>query len=119
MEIKPLKTEQHYHEALLRLEQIFDAAPGTDLGDELEILGILIEQYEEKYFPIDLPDPVEAIKFRMDQMGLDQKDLTKMIGSKSRTSDILNRKRPLSIGQIRILHNQLNIPADVLLKQPI
>ncbi len=116
MQIRPIKTEQDYQQALNRLEDIFAAKPDTTEGDELEILGILIENYEEEHFPVDSPDPIEAIKFRMDQIGLDQQDLTKIIGSKSRTSDLLNRKRPLSVRQIRLLHNELHIPADVLLK---
>lgn len=116
MQIKPIKTEQDYQQALARLEKIFTAKPGTKDGDELGILGILIEKYEQEHFPVDYPDPIEAIEFRMDQMGLDQQDLTRIIGSKSRTSDLLNRKRPLSIRQIRLLHKELHIPADVLLK---
>ncbi len=116
MQIKPIKTEQDYQQALKRFEEIFDAKTDTKDGDELEILGILIENYEEEYFPIDSPDPIAAIEFRMDQMGMDQQDLTRIIGSKSRTSDLLNRKRPLSIRQIRLLHKELHIPADVLLK---
>jgi HTH-type transcriptional regulator/antitoxin HigA len=116
MNIKPVKTEEDYQWALRRLEELFTTKPDTKEGDELEILGILIENYEEEHFPVDSPDPIEALKFRMDQMGLDQKDLTRIIGSKSRTSDLLNRKRPLSIQQIRRLHNELHIPADVLLK---
>jgi len=113
MQIKPIKTEQDYQQALKRLEEIFDAKTDTKDGDELEILGILIENYEEEHFPIDGPDPIAAIEFRMDQMGMDQQDLTRIIGSKSRTSDLLNRKRPLSIRQIRLLHKELHIPADV------
>ena len=116
MQINPIKTEQDYQQALNRLEEIFDAKTDTKDGDELEILGILIEIYDEEYFPIDSPDPIAAIEFRMDQMGMDQQDLTRIIGSKSRTSDLLNRKRPLSIRQIRLLHKELHIPADVLLK---
>jgi HTH-type transcriptional regulator / antitoxin HigA len=116
MQIKSIKTEQDYQQALKRLEEIFTAKPDTQEGSELEILGILIENYEEEHFPVDSPDPIAAIEFRMDQMGLDQQDLTRIIGSKSRTSDLLNRKRPLSISQIRLLHKELHIPADVLLK---
>jgi HTH-type transcriptional regulator/antitoxin HigA len=116
MQIRPIKTEQDYQQALNRFEEIFAAKPDTTEGDELEILGIFIKNYEEKHFPLDSPDPIEAIKFRMDQIGLDQQDLTKIIGSKSRTSDLINRKRPLSIRLIRILHKELHIPADVLLK---
>ena len=116
MQIRPIKTEEDYRQALKRLEAIFTAKPDTTEGDELEILGILIENYEDEYFPLDSPDPIEAIKFRMDQIGLDQQDLTKILGSKSRTSELLNRKRPLSVRQIRLLHKELHIPADVLLK---
>ena len=117
MEITPIKTEQDYKHALHRIEAIFSSRPDTEEGDEIEILGILIEQYEKVHFPIDLPDPIEAIKFRMDQMSLNQQDLTKIIGSKSRASEIMNRKRPLSIRQIRTLQKTLQIPADVLLKE--
>lgn len=92
MEIKPIKTEQDYNQALERLELIFDATKGTKEGDELEVLGILIEKYEDDYFPIDLPDPIEAIKFRMEQMNYSQNDLAKVIGLKSRAREILNKK---------------------------
>ena len=117
MEIKPIKTELDYKDALHRMEAIFSAKLGTTEGDELEILGILVEQYEEAHFPFDLPDPIEAIMFRMDQMNLNQRDLAKIIGSKSRASEIMNRKRPLSIRQIRTLQKTLNIPAEVLLRE--
>jgi HTH-type transcriptional regulator / antitoxin HigA len=117
MEIKPIKSESDYQQALLRVEEIFLAKPNTKEGDELEILAILIEHYEEEHFPVDMPEPIEAIRFRMDQMGMDQQDLTRIIGSKSRASEILNRKRPLSIRQIRLLQKALHIPADVLLKE--
>lgn len=116
MNIKPIKTEQDYHEALERLELIFDAETGTPEGDELEILGILIDKYEELHFPIDLPDPIEAIKFRMEQLGYKQNDLAKIIGLKSRASEILNRKRKLTLEMIRALHESLNIPTDVLIQ---
>jgi HTH-type transcriptional regulator/antitoxin HigA len=116
MNIKPLKTEQNYNEALERLELIFDAKAGTAEGDELEILGILIDQYENEQFPIGLPDPIEAIKFRMEQLGYNQSDLADIIGLKSRASEILNRKRKLSLEMIRQIHNQLNIPTDVLIQ---
>ena len=117
MEIKPIKSELDNKDALQRMEVIVSAKPVTEEGDELEILGILVEQYEEAHFPFDLPDPIEAIMFRMDQMNLNQRDLTKIIGSKSRASEIMNRKRPLSIRQIRTLQKTLNIPAEVLLKE--
>lgn len=116
MEIKPIKTEQDYNQALERLEEIFDAKLGSIEGDELEILGILIDQYENENFPIDLPDPIEAIKFRMDQMGYNQSDLANIVGLKSRASEILNRKRKLSLEMIRKLHETLHIPTDVLIQ---
>ena len=116
MNINLIKTEDDYNQALERLEIIFDAKKGTEEGDELELLGMLIEQYENEHFPIDLPDPIEAIKFRMEQMGYTQNDLAKIIGFKSRASEILNRKRKLSLEMIRQLHATLNIPTDVLIQ---
>jgi len=95
---------------------IFDAKKGTQEGDELEILGILIEQYENDNFRIELPDPIEAIKFRMEQLGYTQNDLAKVVGLKSRASEILNKKRKLSLDMIRQLHDKLNIPTDVLIQ---
>ena len=116
MNIKPIKTEQDYQDALNRLDVIFDAKAGTTEGDELEILGLLIDNYENKHFPIDLPDPIEAIKFRMEQLGYTQNDLSKILGQKSRASEILNKKRKLSIEMIRKLHEVLNIPTNVLIQ---
>ena len=114
--MKPIKTEKDYTQALERLEIIFDAKGNSSEGDELEILGILINQYEQQYFPIGLPDPIEAIKFRMEQMGYNQTDLGKIVGLKSRASEILNRKRKLSLAMIRQLHERLHIPTDVLIQ---
>ncbi len=116
MEITPIKTKQDYDQALERLELIFDAKIGTKEGDELEVLGILIEKYEDDYFPIDLPDPIEAIKFRMEQMDYSQNDLAKVIGLKSRASEILNKKRKLSLEMIRNLHSIMKIPTEVLIQ---
>lgn len=116
MEIKLIKTENDYNQALERLEVVFDAKKGTPEGDELELLSILIEQYENTHFPIDLPDPIEAIKFRMEQMGYNQNDLAKIIGLKSRASEILSKKRKLSLEMIRQLHTNLHIPTDVLIQ---
>jgi HTH-type transcriptional regulator/antitoxin HigA len=116
MEIKLIKTEKDYNQALERLEVVFDAKKGTPEGDELELLSILIEQYENTHFPIDLPDPIEAIKFRMEQMGYNQNDLAKIIGLKSRASEILSKKRKLSLEMIRQLHTSLRIPTDVLIQ---
>ena len=116
MEIKPIKSRKDYEQSLERLEMIFDASKGSPEGDELEILGLLIDTYEKENFPIELPDPVEAIKFRMEQLGYSQADLVKVMGLKSRVSEILNRKRKLSLEMIRQLHQQLNIPSEVLIQ---
>ncbi|WP_234109305.1 MULTISPECIES: helix-turn-helix domain-containing protein [Chryseobacterium] len=116
MKLKPIKTEQDYNQALERLEKIFDATPGTKDGDELEILGILIENYENEHYSIELPDPIEAIKFRMEQLNYSQNDLAEVIGLKSRASEILNRKRKLSLEMIRKLTEKLHIPSEVLIQ---
>jgi HTH-type transcriptional regulator/antitoxin HigA len=116
MDIRPIKNEIDYNAALQRLEVIFDAPKASASGDEAEILGMLIENYEDTHFPIDLPDPIEAIKFRMEQMGYSQSDLAEIIGLKSRASEILNRKRKLSLEMIRQLHKTLHIPTDVLIQ---
>lgn len=115
MNIKPIRNEQDYETALLRAEELMDAKPNTEAFDELEILSTLIESYEAKHYAIDAPDPIEAIKFRMEQEGLIQNDLVALFGNKSRVSEVLNRKRKLTIDMIRNLHNQLNIPFENLL----
>ena len=116
MTIKPIKTKKDYQQALTRLELIFDAKKGTAKGDELEILRMLIDNYENENFPVGFPDPVEAIKFRMEQMGYTQSDLADVVGLKSRASEILNRKRKLSLEMIRQIHDRLNIPTEVLIQ---
>jgi HTH-type transcriptional regulator/antitoxin HigA len=116
MNIKPIRTKKDYEQALARLEVIFDSKKGTDKGDELEILGMLIENYENEKFPIGFPDPIEAIKFRMEQLGYNQNDLANVVGLKSRASEILNRKRKLSLEMIRQIHDRLNIPTEVLIQ---
>jgi len=116
MTVKLIKTKKEYQQAMERLEMLFDAKKGTEEGDELEILSILIEKYENEHFPIDLPDPIEAIKFRMEQLGYNQGDLAKVVGLKSRASEILNKKRKLSLDMIRELHKKLHIPTDVLIQ---
>lgn len=116
MTIKPIKTKKNYQQALDRLEMIFDSKKNSAEGDELEVLGILIEKYENENFPVDFPNPVEAIKFRMEQMGYTQSDLAKIIGLKSRSSEILNKKRKLSLEMIRQLHDKLKIPTEVLIR---
>tara|TARA_R100001143_G_scaffold63594_1_gene73148 strand:+ start:6904 stop:7272 length:369 start_codon:yes stop_codon:yes gene_type:complete len=118
MQIQPIHTDQDHENALARIEEIFDAKSGSKEGDELEILGILVDEYEKKNFPIDAPKPVDAIKFRMEQMGMEQKDLAKLLGSKSRASEILSGKRSLSLRQIKILYRKLGIPAEVLIQGP-
>jgi HTH-type transcriptional regulator/antitoxin HigA len=116
MILKPIKTKKDYHHALERLELIFDSKKNSAEGDELEILGILIEKYEDDHFPIGFPDPIEAIKFRMEQMGYTQTDLAKVVGLKSRASEILNKKRKLTLEMIRLLHDSLKIPTEVLIQ---
>jgi len=116
MDISPIRNEKDYKKALERLEVIFDAKRGTKEGDELEILAILIDNYESENFPIEMPDPISAINFRMEQMGLKQKDLVEMIGFKSRVSEIMNRKRKLTLDMIRKLSTQLRIPTEVLIQ---
>ena len=115
MNIKAIKTEQDYAQALKRLEQIFHAKENSKEGDEAEILSILIEHYENIHFPIAAPDPIEAIKFRMEQMDLSNKDLAEIIGYKSRVSEIFNKKRKLTLKMIRNLHEKLNIPYESLI----
>lgn len=116
MTLKSIKTKKDYHQAMKRLEVLFDAQKDTLEGNELEVLSILIEKYEDEHFPIGLPDPIEAIKFRMEQLGYNQVDLAKVVGLKSRASEILNKKRKLSLDMIRQLHDKLHIPTDVLIQ---
>lgn len=115
MNIKVIKTEDDYQQALERLEEIFDAPVDTPEGDEAEILSILIEKYEDEHYPIGPPDPIEAIKFRMEQMGMKKSDLAKIIGYKSRVSDIFSRRRKLTLQMIRKLHEKLKIPYETLI----
>lgn len=117
MKPKVIKSEADYETALAHLETLMDAEPGTSQEEELELFAVLIENYERENFPIGLPDPIEAIKFRMDQQGLTRKDLEQYIGSPSKVSEVLNHKRPLSLGMIRALHQGLDIPAEVLLQE--
>lgn len=116
MNIKPIKTDNDYQAALQRVDELFDARANTPEGDELEILSLLIEHYEDAHYPVQAPDPIEAIKFRMEQLGLDQKDLARVMGYPSRVSEILNRKRKLTLSMIRKLNAELNIPTDVLVQ---
>jgi HTH-type transcriptional regulator/antitoxin HigA len=115
MNIKVIKTEEEYNQALKRLEIIFDAPVDSPEGDEADLLGILIEKYEDENYPIEAPDPIDAIKFRMEQMNMDNKDLAKIIGYKSRVSEIFNRKRKLTLRMIKNLHDKLKIPYESLI----
>jgi len=117
MEIKPIKTEQDYNLALERVNILFDAKPNTDEADELDILVTLIEKYEKIHYPIPEPDPIEAIKFMMEQNGLTDADLGVLLNSRSRVSELFKRKRALTIKQIRILTEELHIPASILIKE--
>lgn len=114
MNIRPIRTKRDYERAVRRIGALMDAKPGSDEADELDVLATLVDVYEEKHFSIDAADPVDAIQFRMDQQGLDRKDLEPFIGSRHRVSEILNRKRSLSIDMIRRLHAGLGIPLEVL-----
>jgi len=116
MMIKPIKTEADYRAALKEIERIFDAAPGTRDGDRLDVLTTLVEAYEEKHFRIPLPDPIEAILYYIDTRGFTRRDLERYIGSRARVSEVLNRKRPLTMEMIRNLHEGLGIPAEVLIQ---
>ena len=117
--IKIIKTGEQYEDALVRVEELMELEPepGTENADKLELLTLLISNYEKEHFPMEMPDPIEAIKFRMDQRQLFQKDLMPYIGSRSRVSEVLNRKRPLTLKMIRALHKGLGIPADVLIRE--
>jgi len=114
MNIRPIKNEEDYTQTLKYIENLMDAQPNTPQMDELEVLTTLVEAYEEQHYKIEAPDPIEAIKFRMEQEGLKQKDLVTIVGSKSRVSEILNKKRKLTIEMIRNLHKQLHIPIESL-----
>ncbi|MCB2208656.1 MAG: helix-turn-helix domain-containing protein [Bacteroidetes bacterium] len=115
MDIKVLKTEDQYEKALKRLEEIFHAPVDSIEGDEADLLSILIEKYENEHYPIDAPDPIEAIKFRMEQMNMTKKELAEIIGYKSRVSEIFSRKRKLNLKMIRKLHEKMNIPYESLI----
>jgi HTH-type transcriptional regulator/antitoxin HigA len=117
--LKPLKTEKDYEAALKEIERVWGARLGTPEGDRLDILATLIDVYESEHYPMDPPDPVEAIKFRMEQQGLSRKDLESVLGTRTRVSEVLNRKRALSINMIRRLHDKLGISANVLIRSSI
>jgi HTH-type transcriptional regulator/antitoxin HigA len=118
MKPKILKNEKEHKQALKQVEALWDSPKGSSRTEDLELWATLIEAYEEKHHPIPVPDPVEAIAFRMDQMGLKPADLAKFLGGRSRVSEVLNRKRPLSVAMMRSLYQNLHIPAESLLAEP-
>ena len=115
MKIKPIRTAKDHRKALGEIEQLWKTVPGTPGHDRLEILETLVEAWEEKHLPIPPPDPVEAIRFRLDQLGLGQSDLARVLGSRARASEVLNRRRGLTLAMIKRLHRELGIPGDILL----
>ena len=118
VDIKPIKTDADYRAVLTEIEMLMTAEPDTAEGEKLDVLVTLVEAYEKKHYPLDLPDPVEAIKFEMEQKGLTVKDLEPMIGKSNRVYEVLNHKRSLTLKMIWRLHEQLGIPAESLIKQP-
>ena len=118
MEIRPLKTEADYRATLQEIESLMQAAPGTSEGERLEVLVTLVEAYERRHYPLDLPEPVEAIKFAMEQKGLTPRDLEPMIGRLNRVYEVLSRRRPLTLKMIWKLHKELGIPAESLIRPP-
>lgn len=115
MDIRPIKTEQDCNSALRRIEELWGAKIDSPEGDEFDILVTLVESYEMKHYPIAPPDPIDAIKFRMEQMGMTNSDMVKYLGSQSRVSEILNRKRSLTLTMIKSLYKELKIPPEILL----
>ena len=120
MEIRPIRTDADYKAALKEVSRLMESDPeiGTPDGDRLDVLATLVQAYETKHFPVDLPDPIEAIKFRMEQAGLTPKDLEPMIGRRNRVYEVLNRKRSLTLPMIWKLHKELGIPAENLIQPP-
>ncbi len=117
MEIKPIRTEADYEEALKEVERLWGAEPGTPEGDRFEVLFTLVEAYEDQHYPILPPDPIEAIQYYMESRGLNRRDLEKYIGPSGRVSEVLSRRRPLTLAMIRRLHRSLGIPAEVLIAE--
>lgn len=118
MEIKPIRKQQDYERTLRRIEELWDAPKGSPEDDELDVLTTLIEAYEREHYPVELPDPVEAIRFRLEQTGKDSQSLIGVIGGRTRVYEVLRGIRPLSLNMIRALHRELNIPAEVLIQKP-
>ena len=116
VEVNPIRSEADYEAALAEIERLWGAKAGTQEGDRLDVLATLLDAYENEHHPIDPPDPIEAIKFRMEQQGLTRRDLEAILGTRARVAEVLNRKRDLSIGMIRRLHDRLGISAEVLIR---
>ena len=116
MKIEPIKNTRDYRRALKEIDRLFNAKPNTPLGDRLDVLVTLVDAWEERHYPIDPPDPVEAILFAMEQRGFSRRDLESLIGSRARVAEVLNHKRPLTLPMIRRLHEGLGIPAEVLIR---
>ena len=115
-ELKPIRTKADYKNALAEVERLWGAKSGTPKGDRLDVLATLIEVYEARHYPMDPPDPIEAIQFRMEQQGLTRKDLEPLLGTRARVAEVMNRRRSLSIDMIRRLHKELGISAEVLIR---
>lgn len=115
IEIRPIRSKKDYNAALRQIEALWDSPPKSVEAEALEVLSILVDEYENKHFPIEAPDPIEAIKYRMEQLSLTQQDLAKYLGGKSRVSEVLNRKRPLTLKMIKALYQHLHIPAEALI----
>ncbi len=115
-DLKPIRTEADYEAALAEIERLWGAPAGAPEGDRLDILATLVDAYENEHYPMDPPDPIEAIKFRMEQQGLTRKDLEGLLGTRTRVAEVLNRRRGLSINMIRRLHEKLGISAEVLIR---
>lgn len=118
VQIKPIKSDRDYRRTLKEIDRLMDARPNTPEGDRLDVLTTLVEAWEEKHHAIDAPDPVEAIRFAMEQRGVTRRDLESLIGSRARVAEVLNHKRPLTLPMIRRLHERLGIPADALIGEP-
>jgi len=116
MEIKPIRSDTDYERALREIQRLWGAKEGTAEGDRLDVLATLVDAYEQKHFPIDTPEPIEAIRFRLEQQGLDERALVGVIGGRSRVYEVMRRKRPLSLDMIRRLHERFGIPAEVLIR---
>ena len=119
MDIRPIKTDADYAAAVAEVERLMNAGPGTAEGDRLNVLATLVQAYEDTHWPMDLPDPIDAIRFRMEQAGLTARDLERYIGPKGRVSEVLNRRRPLTLAMIRRLQAGLGIPAEILIRPSV